>query len=450
LILPAFGSSLTHLLLPNPACHQSTASLPPSPPHPVNPAPLSIAILGCGSRGQTYASIAASFPEQFVITAAADPIPARRAKVAALAAPQAPTFSSAAELLTQPPLADLLIIATQDADHMPHATAALHAGYHLLLEKPAAASLEDCTELDRLARSLGRRVALCFVLRYTPFYQAVRTLLDSGRLGRIITMRLAEGVEPFHQAHSFVRGHWRSTASSTPMIVAKCSHDADLICWLANSRPRSVSSFGRLDWFHSSNSPATAPPRCTDGCDVPHCPYDARRYLSDKRRWLNMVMDGADSADDATITRFLESSPWGRCAFQCDNDVVDHQVVAAEMENGITATLTMTAFDHGRQIEIHGTLGSLRGGSPLHEAGTPELWFRDHHSATIEPIPIPQIEAPGYAGHGGGDAGLILSLPSLFRGPSALPPGLDGLHGHQLAFLAEHSRLSHASSQSPS
>jgi predicted dehydrogenase len=111
------------------------------------------------------------------------------------------------------------------------------------------------------------------------------------------------------------------------------------------------------------------------------------------------------------------------------------------MQNGVTATLTMTAFDCNRTIEVHGTLGSLRGGEPWQDAGAPELWFRDHRTGTIESVPVLEASAEGYAGHGGGDFGLANALDSLMRGPDAIAPGLDGLAGHRLAYLAEKSRL---------
>ena len=439
---------------------RSHVDLPVSNPEPtrvfIDPNPtmpsLQIAILGCGSRGRTYAGIAASFGDRYRITAAADPVEQRRDAVANLFPSDGiRTFSSAEELFAAGRLADVLIIATQDADHFAHASAALHAGYDILLEKPAAEALDRCEALDALARSLGRRIGLCFVLRYTPFYATVKALVDSGRLGRIISIRASEGVEPFHQAHSFVRGHWSKSGDSTPMIVAKCSHDADLLCWLAGSAPARVSSFGGLEWFCKANAPSGAPPRCTDGCPVaPQCPYDAHRYLGDKRRWLGMVMDAATTADDAAVLDFLRSSPWGRCVYHCDNDVVDHQVVATEMHNGVSATLTMTAFDNGRTLEIHGTRASLRGGSPFQEAGTPELWLRDHASAKSEAIELAQPDSvAGYAGHGGGDWGLMNALDGLFRGPHRLAPGLDGLAGHRLAFLAEKARLAQAVERSP-
>jgi predicted dehydrogenase len=415
---------------------------------------LEIAILGCGSRGRTYAGIAVSFGDRYRITAAVDPVAQRREAVAGLSSSGTTRkFASTGEFFAAGRLADVLIIATQDVDHFEHASAALRAGYDILLEKPAAETLDRCESLDTLARALDRRIAVCFVLRYTPFYSTVKAVVESGQLGKIISIRASEGVEPFHQAHSFVRGHWSKSDAATPMIVAKCSHDADLLCWLAGSAPAGISSFGGLEWFRQANAPSGAPPRCTDGCPAaPQCPYDAHRYLGDKRRWLGMVMDGAATADDAAIRDFLTSSPWGRCVYHCDNDAVDHQVVATEMLNGVSASLTMTAFDNGRTIEIHGTRATLRGGSPFQEAGTPELWLRDHQTGKSEPVELVQpalVDAAGYAGHGGGDWGLVNALDSLFRGPGRLAPGLDGLAGHRLAFLAEKARLTRAVERSP-
>lgn len=412
--------------------------------------PMRLAILGCGSRGRTYGRIAAAMTERYKIVAVADTEPARTATMAKLYEPgEVQVFDSAEALFAAGKLADVLIIATQDAQHYGHAMSALDVGYDIMLEKPAAETLARCEELDARAKEAGCRILPCFVLRYTPFYQAVRKFIDGGRLGKVITIRATEGVEAFHQAHSYVRGHWATSAKSSPMIVAKCSHDTDLMCWFAGSQPKSITSHGRLEWFKKENAPSGAPARCTDGCPVAEdCIYDAHRYLNEKRNFLRMVMPGAEGesrtaegVSEEQIMEFIRTSPWGRCVYHCDNDVVDHQVVAVEMENGVTATLTMTAFDCNRTIEIHGTRGSLRGGEPYKEGGSAELWFRDHRDGKFEAIPVEELEDDGYASHGGGDSGIVDALDRLFAGPDALPPGLDGLAGHRLAYFAEESRV---------
>lgn len=405
--------------------------------------PLSIAVLGCGSRGRIYSKLIASFTDRYRLTAAADRVATRREFVSKLGEPgQIQEFDSDTSFFAAGKLADVLIIATQDSQHFDHAIQALELGYHLLLEKPAAESLARCEEIDRRARELGRRVVLGFVLRYTPFYSTIKQIIESGKLGQIISIRTHEGVEPFHQAHSYVRGHWAKSNQSSPMIVAKCSHDADILCWLGGAAVAAVSSYGDRTWFRPENAPQGAPFRCTDGCPVAKdCLYDANHYLAEKRHWLRMVMDGSEQADDSKILAFLKVSPWGRCVYHCDNDVVDHQVIACQLTNGITATHTMTAFDCGRGIEIYGTLAALKGGSPYSEAGTPELWLRHHADGNIQTLKVQTQDDADYAGHGGGDWGLVDALDGLFRGPQALSPGLDGLAGHRLAYLAEESRI---------
>lgn len=404
---------------------------------------LTIATLGCGARGRTYSRFAAALPDRYRIVAACDLVECRAQEVAGLHPEQpAPVFLTAEDFFAAGKLADLLIIATQDRDHYAHAIRAISLGYDILLEKPAAQSLIECEDLDQKAREAGVRIGLCFVLRYTPFYRSVKEVIDSGKLGRIISIHASEGVEPYHQAHSFVRGHWARSEHSTPMILAKCSHDADLLCWFAGSEIAEVSSFGRLDFFRKENAPVGAPHRCSDGC--PHakeCLYDAHRYLTDKRGWLRMVLDGAETASDEKVIDFIKTSPWGRCVYHCDNDVVDHQVISGEMRNGVTIAFTMTAFDSGRSMEIYGTKATLKGGAAWKEAKAYELSVRDHATGVTTEVPVMHPCEEGYAGHGGGDFGIVDSLDKLFGGRGALQPGLDGLAGHRLALLAEASRL---------
>ncbi len=404
---------------------------------------MTLAVLGCGARGRTYSKVAAEMTARYRIVAACDKVVTRAQKLASFVTNgEVAVYDCEKEFFAAGKLSDVLLIATQDANHFEHAKAAIKLGYDILLEKPAAQTLEECEELHAMAIEHGVRIGLCFVLRYTPFYRAVKREIDSGRLGRIISLHASEGVDAYHQAHSYVRGHWRQSATASPMILAKSSHDCDLICWFANAGVKHLTSYGSLEVFRSENAPAGAPARCTDGCPAAaECMYDAHRYMGDKRSWLRMVLDDSETADDARILKFLQESPWGRCVYRCDNDVVDHQVIAAEMDNGITATFTMTAFNSGRTLEIYGTNGSLKGGSPWKDAGAPELFFRDHRTGTMEEVKFDLLDEGTYAGHGGGDAGIVDSLDQMFGPNGSLPPGLDGIEGHRFAFRAEMSRL---------
>lgn len=407
------------------------------------PVVLRLAVCGCGSRGRTYAEISRMFPDRYTLVAGADLVPERVEAVRGFSRdPEFRGYDSADALLAEPRLAEVMIIATQDATHVEFALRALELGYDLLLEKPAGTTAEAVRRLEAAATRLGRRILVCYVLRYTPFYRAVKGILDSGRLGEIITFRADEGVMPWHQAHSFVRGHWGNSARSSPMLLAKCCHDLDILPWLLGRRCERVQSFGRLSHFRPEHAPAGAPARCTDGC--PHasgCRYDAHRYAREHRGWLAMVFDRAKEAPEAEIVDWLRTSPWGRCAYRCDNDVVDHQTVNFEFEGGLTGTFTMTAFDTGRHLEILGTGGWLRAGHYHKKNAGAEILIGSHDSAEVERLTPEQVLA-GYGGHGGGDYGLMLDLHAEMSKPADRMNSSiqSALHSHLIAFSAEESR----------
>ena len=391
-----------------------------------------------------------SLQGQFEIVAGADPITERVACINQISGnPNFKSFSSADKLLDQPKLADIMLIATQDHYHFEPAKKALKLGYHLLLEKPAAQSIDEIKELAEIAKKYDRKIILCFVLRYTNFYSKVKEIVDSGRLGDVISIRAHEGVDPFHQAHSYVRGHWAKSAESTPMIIAKCCHDTDIISWLIGSPCKSVSSIGNTSYFNQAHAPEGATDRCTDDC--PHnetCLYSALRYTSDRERWLNMVYPNPTAKrTKEDILEWLHISPWGRCVYKCDNDAVDHQQVMMEFQNGASATLSMTAFDSGRTLEIYGTKGSLRGGDAIKQQFDTDLIIRDHYDGLLDKITLEDHVAGDYSGHGGGDYGLISSLPRIIHETDASAPSqrtssaASIIEGHLIGFSAEESRL---------
>lgn len=411
---------------------------------------LSLVFCGAGSRARTYAGIAAEMTDRYAIAAAADPVPARvdliRGHAAKTKAPQPfRAFDSADALFAAGKIGDVCVIGTQDALHRAHAIRAMELGYDLLLEKPIAPTLEDTEAVAAAARRLGRRVVVCHVLRYTPFYSEVKRLLDAGEIGRLISLNALEGVQPWHQAHSFVRGHWSVAAKSSPMILAKSCHDMDILAWLVGAPHTELSSHGSLTHFTVANAPAGAPARCTDGCPVADsCRYNSALYCKpDGRRWLGMVYDRAKDAPDTEILDWLRTSPWGRCVYRCDNDVVDHQVLAARFANDVTATFTMTAFDEGRHLELFGTEGWIRGGSFIKKQLGCDLLVQ-RHGWGQEPRRITLEEAKhGYAGHGGGDWGLMATLhEDLTRpNPADMRTSLEtSLQSHRMAFLAEQKR----------
>ena len=402
----------------------------------------SVSIVGCGARGRLYAKLMSQRPEQFKLIAAADVIADRAAVVAGMGE-NVQVFASAEAFFEAGVASDLIVVSTQDAQHFGHCQAALNQGANVLLEKPISPVLDHVLELERSANEKNLRVVVCHVLRYAPLYRRIREILDSGVLGEVVAIHAHEGVEPYHQAHSFVRGHWSVTEKSAPMILAKSCHDMDLLVWFAGGKGVKVASSGGISHFRKESAPAGAPKRCHEGCPVAAtCLYNANRYLGDKKGWLGMVHPSGAIPDVALpeTREWLENSPWGRCVYHCDNTAVDHQSVSIGFDNGVTATFSMTAFDFGRNLEIYGTKGLLRAGEIMKRLTSHDIIIEPHGGEMIrESI---STDNAGYDGHAGGDGALIADLYAQLIGDGDGATSLAAsVESHRLAFAAEASRL---------
>ncbi len=407
---------------------------------------LRVAVIGCGSRGTGYATLAAKLPKHYKLVAAADLIPERVERIRECSKDRNfKGYDSCAALLADRPDVDLVMLATQDDDHYGHAMGAMEKGYDLLLEKPVSNSMDEIVSIERKAIELGRRIVVCHVLRYSAFYLKVKQLIEEGVLGDLVSVHAIEGVGAWHFAHSFVRGHWAVTEKTSPMILSKCCHDMDLLHWLIGRECRSIASTGSLHHFRSENAPAGAPERCHQGCPAAdECAYNAKHYLTESGKgWLAMVYDRARTASDAEILQWLETSPWGRCAYRCDNTAVDHQVLAMDFAGDISCSFTMTAFDTGRGIEIFGTQGVLKGGEFVYRSSGVDIIVDNHRSETIEKVCFED-----HGGHLGGDKGLIDGLYERMVDWSIEDVHRElhqVVHGHRMAFAAEHARSTGAS-----
>ncbi|WP_433343695.1 Gfo/Idh/MocA family protein [Streptomyces sp. CA-253872] len=412
--------------------------------------PVRVALAGAGNRGLTYTDWINAHPGQARLTAVADPLPAARARAAAGAAGPVAEFDDWRGLLPGPGgerIADAVLVCTQDRDHVEPVLALARAGYALLTEKPLAPAEEETRRLVEGVLATGVPFAVCHVLRYTPYTDLVKGVIDSGVLGTVTGIEHLEPVGWWHYAHSYVRGPWRSEATSSPMILAKSSHDLDWIAYVTGRRIETVASFGSLAHFRPEHAPEHAATTCLD-CPKEvesACPYSARKLYYPALRttggaWpVSHVTDRAHGPEgEEVLTEALRSGPYGRCVYHADNDVVDNQVVAMRLSGGITGTFTMSAFTEQthRQTRIFGSHGWLRGDGErvtVHD-------FRD------DTVTVHETEATGSnaaEGHGGGDTVLIASfVDALATGDlSRIRSGpLDSLGSHLAAFAAERSR----------
>jgi predicted dehydrogenase len=402
--------------------------------------PLELVLVGAGNRGfLAYGAFALRHPDRAKFVAVVEPDDERRARFAAAhAIPPAHQLSSWEALASLTPLAQAAVNATMDRMHHRSTLALLGAGYDVLLEKPMAPTPQECVEIVEAAERGRRLLGIAHVLRYAPFFVAIRDQILSGRLGDVMSVDWRENLAYWHYAHSYVRGNWANTTRASPMILTKCCHDLDLIVWLFGTCERLFSA-GALTHFRRDRVGPEIPARCTDGCPIAEeCPYYAPRiYLERFRESPNSFTVSAltiDRSEDG-IMRALRTGPYGRCVYRCDNDAVDNQVVLMEFGSGLVVSLTMQGASQveGRTVRIDGSRATL-----LANESRGEIAVHDHRAGTTETIRVPR----GVGGHGGGDDGLMRAFLDAMRGERGgfRTSARESLLSHLIAFAAERSR----------
>ncbi len=404
-------------------------------------------IIGAGGRGTNYAAIMKKMSDKFEVVGVAEPIKARRDAVKTMCdLPEEACYLGYKEILSQPKMADVAVICTMDDQHTEPALMAIELGYDLLLEKPVAQTPQECVAIAQAAERKGVSVLVCHVLRYAPFYKAVKRLVMEGAIGDVVSMMAVEGVGNEHQSHSYVRGDWHREDETTPMLLAKCCHDLDILQWIVDKPCNKVSSFGKLTYFTPENAPEGAPERCFEHyCPArEECPYSCEKiYLKEGCNFMQRTASRGYSQGwtptHEEIKEGLRHTNFGACVFYAGNDVVDHQIVNMEFDEGITASLTMNAFNYGgRYIRIFGTKGELYASASDTEITVfsfdTRRWVRHSVVKTDETIA---------GGHGGGDDGIIAELYEYlsdnYTGYCAANIDIS-VKNHMIGFAAERAR----------
>ena len=392
---------------------------------------ITIASIGLGSRGRVYMR-GFSRHKDVEFTALCDSNPAML-EAAGKRFPQAQRFDSDEAFFAAGKLADWLVIATWDPCHYRHADAALELGYNLILEKPVTAVPAELDALCDKAKEKNAIVLVSHVLRYSPYFRAIKKIIEDGTIGEIVNINHEENVGFWHYAHSFVRGNWRNTEVGAPFLLAKNCHDFDLLHWLVGKPCQEVRAYGGLAYFKPAYAPEGATSHCLQGCPhVKTCPYSVERLYLRKASFLIWAQGIAASRPKAPpkkeLRRILTDGQYGRCVYRCDNDVCDHHSAAMRFEGGATASFSVSAFSYffTRRIRIQGTKG--------------ELWGRDHtmrlHVHEFGKLPrIKKVRGGSLlTGHGGADGSFCDAAHAVMAGGAIDPENMTTI---------EQTRISH-------
>ena len=350
--------------------------------------------------------------------------------------PKEACFRNADDFFASDICPDGVIIGTPDNTHYDIAMKSIEKGFHILLEKPIAQTMEQCMDIDRAAKEKGVQVIVCYVLRYHPYYMKLKELLSTRILGELVSINHIINVGIDRTTHSYVRGIWSNSSLTNPMILSKSCHDADLMLWLSESKARKVTSFGSLKWFRAENAPQGSSKRCID-CKIEQtCPFSAIDLYIRRKSWISNFRVPEGSTLDEILENEMKSGDFGRCVYHCDNDVVDNQIVSMIMENNVVVTMSMDCFtlEDDRLTTIKCVYGEII-------ADATKIKVRDFRRKVEETYDFTNVNKLPL--HANADLNIVADFIHTVRfGPSADTPTVSAsVESHKICFLAEEDRL---------
>lgn len=399
---------------------------------------MKLVLLGAGQRGMIYAQYAFEKGGAEIVAVAEKNEARRKAAAEKYNIPDDMQFEDVNDVYKRGKIGDAVILATMDRDHFKHIIPAIELGYDILLEKPISPNPRECMIIKEKAHLHNVNVVVCHVLRYTAFFSTIKSIIDSGELGKVVTIQHAENIGNFHIAHSFVRGNWRNSEETSPIIMQKSCHDMDILLWLVGSNCKRISSFGSLTYFKEANAPKGSTNRCID-CPVgDSCRFNAMTaYLPIMGNWPATVL--TEDQTEEGLLKAIKEGPYGRCVYRCDNNVCDNQVTVMEFENGVTATFHLSGLTNKmhRTIKIMCENGDIYGDDAEEEVIVTKFSPNGNYEGEVNKVKVNNEE--GF--HGGGDYRLVMDFLEASDNENSVSSIDKSIESHLMACAAEKSRL---------
>ncbi len=130
---------------------------------------------------------------------------------------------------------DVVLIATRNPQHASQALAAIAAGKHVFVEKPMALTAEDCRELYAAVARTGKQLTVGFNRRFAPFYREQQKRLARRAGPAVVTCRI--------NSPGISGSYWMADPAAGGAILGEACHFVDLMYWLLDSEPVSVSAY---------------------------------------------------------------------------------------------------------------------------------------------------------------------------------------------------------------
>jgi predicted dehydrogenase len=336
---------------------------------------------------------------------------------------------------------DVVIVTSIDRTHDDYILRAMHLGRDVITEKPMTIDAPRCQRILDTVRTTGRNLTVTFNYRYALLPSKVKEVLQTGVLGKIVSVHFEWLLDTQHGADYFRRWH-RDKRNSGGLMVHKATHHFDVVNWWLASYPEVVYGIGQLAFYGRENAEkrgmTTFYERAKGSNSAKDDPFAL--HLEQHQRLSALYADAEH--EDGYIR--------DRSVFADGISIEDDMALLVRYASGTTMSYHLTAYSpwEGWRIAFNGTAGRLEAeihqnsyisggaGDPnaptivgAHEANLQEsvlIRVRPHWS---KPFDVDVPEATG--GHGGGDERLLqdIFLPEREPDPLGRAAGfLDGAY----------------------
>ncbi len=309
---------------------------------------------------------------------------------------------------------DTVIVTTTDGNHHTYCIRAMEAGCDVICEKPLTTEVGKTREILAAIERTGRRLRVTFNVRYAPGSQAIKRALLSGAIGRPLAVHYRYLLDTTHGADYFRRWHAERTHSGG-LLIHKSSHHFDLVNWLLEDWPDTVTAMGDLQFYGEVNARERGEQYEYDRYTSDH--VQARRdpfarTLDDAGEWDRHLYYEAEK-DPVSISRNGTGYIRDRNVFGDHIDIEDVMNVLVRYRGGTFLNYSLLTFSpwEGYDLEITGTRGRIE----LSDRYPPQL--TSHADVEHDALPTgptctlyPMFKAPRLVdiphqegGHGGAD-----------------------------------------------
>ena len=312
-----------------------------------------LAIIGTGLRGAyTYAPLVEKYKDKCEIVAFVENKKGRRDSfLEKYPVDEDMVFDNLNDFIAHEKVADAVIISHYDLLHYDTAQLALVRGYDVLVETPAANSLDGLVHLKEFSdKNSDRLFMVAYNNRYSSFYNKLQEIVDGGDLGNLVNISYNVDIGYKSFVHNYVRGNWRITSDTATIMLTNSCQDIDAMIKLSGGECEKVACFSDLRVFNWDNFNTKMSENCLRCLEEEGCPFSAKKMYLNEDQFINKSVHINPTKEN--LEAILKEGPYGKCVFYCDNDVSDNLTSIFKFDNKVTANFNINAFTNESDKKI--------------------------------------------------------------------------------------------------